>query len=132
MLIIAANSFVTSAYYEYGDDPENVESYKAGYPMFGRLPQSDQEIAVPTSLRTLAEQYTENTSSYAYYGNGGVSLAIPYAAGVLALGWQIKPDLDRQEIVAVLFETAYENSEGERIINPPLFIKRIKEMTLRE
>lgn len=127
ILVIDANSFVWSAYYDYGDDPDQAASYKAGYPAMGPQALSAQKIAAPASLRTVAEQYAENSPSYAYYGDGGVSFAVPYTAGICALGWQVNPALDKDELVDLLFQTAYVNRGGTKIINPCLFIEAVKE-----
>jgi hypothetical protein len=81
---------------------------------------------VPTSYRTVAEEYTEGSPSYQYTGQGGLSWGIPYAAGVLALGWQVNPTLDNDEIVQILFETCSKADDGSNIINPIAFIEAIK------
>jgi hypothetical protein len=84
-------------------------------------------IGVPTSYRTVAEEYTEGSPSYQYTGQGGLSWGIPYAAGVLALGWQVNPTLDYEKIVQILFETCSIANDGSNIINPIAFIDAIKE-----
>lgn len=44
---------------------------------------------------------------------------MPYLAGVLALGWQIRPDLTSFELLDFVFDTAYV-AEGEaKVIDPP-------------
>jgi subtilisin family serine protease len=128
MLVIDADSFVWSAYYEYGDNPDDVRSYKAGYPIMGPQPLSAEKIAAPASVRTTAEHYAQDSPSYVYHGNGGVSWAVPYTAGVLAMGWQVNPALGNDEIVELLFETAYVNNDGVNIINPPSFIEAVKQI----
>jgi hypothetical protein len=74
----------------------------------------------------LAEEYEAGKPSWTYWGNGGLSWAIPYAAGVLAMGWQVNPHLGNDEIVELLFETAYVNTGGYQFINPPAFIEAVK------
>lgn len=83
-------------------------------------------IGVPTSYRTVAEEYLEGSPSYQYTGQGGLSWGIPYAAGVLALGWQVNPALDNDQIVRILFETCTIANDGSNIINPNAFIDVIE------
>jgi len=85
------------------------------------------KIGVPTSYRTVAEEYVEGSPSYQYTGQGGLSWGIPYAAGVLALGRQVDPSLDNEQIVKTLFETSTKAKDGiSNIINPTAFIDAIK------
>jgi subtilisin family serine protease len=64
--------------------------------------------------------------SYQYTGRGGLSWSIPYAAGVLALGWQIDPDLTADEAVDLLFESAYRPNKDTAIIDPAAFVQLVK------
>jgi hypothetical protein len=106
-------------------DPEDPTLCVAGTPQgSGRL-NSDM-IAAPTSYRTVAEEYKEGKPSYTYYGVGGLSWGIPYAAGVLALGWQINPALGNDEIVQMLFDTCATGKDGSNIIDPAAFIEAVK------
>ena len=85
----------------------------------------DGYISVPCDYRTTVEQYDAGDYYFRYAGSGGLSWGIPYAAGVLALGWQINPKLTATEIKRLLIESAYENEYGERIIYPAEFIERV-------
>jgi len=76
--------------------------------------------------RTVAEALTEGVYSYTYQNYGGLSSAIPYAAGVLAMGWEIKPELTADEIVQILLDTAYAEKNGDRFIYPTAFIEYLK------
>ena len=58
---------------------------------------------------------------------GGLSWSIPYTAGVLALGWQVCPELTAEEIKVALFATAYVSEDGARIIDPLSFIHALQE-----
>lgn len=80
-------------------------------------------IFAPVSYRTTAETYEKGSYSYQYMGVGGLSWAIPYAAGTLALGWQVNPELTGEEAMKLLSETATINQEGYRIINPLAFVE---------
>ena len=91
-------------------------------------------LLVPVAPRTTAEQYYPGHFGYQYCGTGaetflyhGVSWAVPYCAGVLAMGWQIRPDLSPDQMRALLFSSAHVLPTGERIIDPPAFIARVRE-----
>lgn len=108
-------------------DPDNLSKCKIGFPGISvsrRL--SKKLLYVPCSYRTTAEEYTDGYPSYQYWGRGGLSWSIPYVAGVLALGWQIKPDLKADEIVRLLIQTAYITDDGYKIINPVAFIDAVE------
>jgi serine protease AprX len=117
---------VAPGYYD-PEAPDDVARFKPGFPQHpvsgGRI---DGVIVAPTSGRSTAEAYTADHNSYQYTGQGGLSWAIPYAAGVLALGWQVDPTLTNDEIVSLLFSSAYTDADGNRIINPPAFIKAVQ------
>ena len=51
------------------------------------------------------------------------TLPVLYAAGVLAMGWQIRPDLTPEQMKELLFASAHVHKSGAKIINPPEFIK---------
>jgi len=106
-------------------NPDDVTLCLAGYPTSPEITPSDW-VGVPTSYRTVAEEYTEGSPSYQYTGQGGRSWAIPYAAGVLALGWQVNPNLDNEQIINILFESCFINKDGCKIINPPAFIEAVE------
>lgn len=122
--------FVGSGYYDpYA--PEDVTRFTPGFPGLDDFDYKSEyyidAIFVPASYRTLAEHDFANYESFQYNGRGGQSWSIPYVAGVLALGFQVDPTLTNEEIVKLLFESAYVNEEGIRIINPPAFIEAIKD-----
>ncbi len=71
--------------------------------------------------RTIAEEYTQGVYSYAYCGQGGLSWSIPYAAGVLAIGFQVQPEYTGEQMLNVLFKTGY-MKDGIRFINPTRFV----------
>ena len=74
----------------------------------------------------MAEEYQEGVCSYQYTGEGGRSWAIPYAAGVLALGWQIDPSLTAEEAMNLLRESCYIDQYGTHFIDPPAFIDAVR------
>ena len=108
------------------DDREDASLCRGGFPLSpAKLPAT--EIGVPTSYRTCAEEYEAGVPSYQYYGQGGLSWGIPYAAGVLALGWQANPELDNEEIVQLLFDTCATGKDGSPIIDPAAIIQAVQE-----
>jgi subtilisin family serine protease len=115
---------IAPAFYD-PENPNNVSLCTGGFPTSTYVIPASQ-IGVPTSYRTVAEEYWEGSPSYQYTGQGGLSWGIPYAAGVLALGWQVNPALDKDEIVQILFETCTIADDGSNIINPTKFIDTIK------
>jgi subtilisin family serine protease len=91
-------------------------------------------LLAPVVPRTTAEQYFADAPGYQYCGNNrethlyhGVSWAVPYCAGVLALGWQLRPDLTPAQMRELLFLSAHVLPTGEKIINPPEFIRLVRE-----
>lgn len=107
------------------EEPNNVSLCTGGFPTSPFVIPSSH-IGVPTSYRTVAEEYIEGSPSYQYTGQGGLSWGIPYAAGVLALGWQVNPTLDNTQIVQILLETCTIANDESNIINPIAFIDAVK------
>ncbi len=115
---------ISPAFYD-PEEPNNVLKCTGGFPgSTYKVPSF--EIGVPASYRTVAEEYMEGSPSYQYTGLGGQSWSIPYAAGVLALGWQINTTLENDRIIKILFDTCTVSNDGSNIINPPAFIEAVK------
>lgn len=108
-----------------GKDVESPRSYSPGFPSRGGVWRFHEDVLVPASPRTTAEEYDRGKCSYQYTGEGGTSWAMPYASGVLAMGWQIRPELDKDEMMQLLSESAYKQGEN-KIINPKEFIKLVR------
>jgi hypothetical protein len=122
------HGIIDLCYYDI-HDPDNLSKCRKGFPGIPVAGLSSKErVCAPCSLRTTAEEYTDGYPGYQYYGQGGLSWSIPYAAGVCALGWQVKPDLKADEIVKLLFKTAYITPNGYKIINPAAFIDAIEKL----
>jgi len=107
------NGIIGACVYDF-NNPEDVALCRT-------LSWAKKGILTPVQ-RTTAEEYDKGDFSYQYDGEGGLSWAIPYAAGVLAMGWEIRPELTADEIVKILSDTAYINAEGNRFIHPTAFI----------
>jgi hypothetical protein len=92
-----------------------------------------EHLLVPVAPRTTAEEYDPHSPEFQYCGIGGqtfryhgVSWAAPYCAGVLALGWQLRPDLTPAQMRALLFRSASALPTGEKVINPMEFIRLVR------
>jgi len=120
-------------------DPRNREAVESCTPGFrnGEVEVDEGHIHVPTAPRTTVEAYEDKPFGYAYDGGGrrssrpgskgGYSDSIPYAAGILALGWQVRPELSPARMKELLFATAHVHESGARIIDPRAFIERLRE-----
>lgn len=105
--------------------PNDLSACKMGFPNRDEFTSDADFIGAPSSFRTVAEVYEKNKFSYTYDGVGGLSWSIPYVSGVLALGWQVNPNLSSEEIVSILKESSYINVRGAKIIDPKAFIEAI-------
>ena len=81
-------------------------------------------ILVPSSPRTAAED--GEVPGYQYAGRGGLSRSIPYCAGVLAMGWQVNPELTPEQMRELLFESGHIKKDGAKIIYPEKFIHMVR------
>ncbi len=123
----APTGFVFSSYC----DPQNKDDITAcefGYPdgRAGSFGQKDNRILAPASYRTFALAYNEGEYIYQYSGVGGQSWAVPYVAGVFALGWQVRPELNAQTMRNLMFESCYVDAEGFQFVDPVAFIEAVK------
>ena len=105
--------------------PEAVSKCKPGFPSRpGGSPS--RPLLVPSSSRTTAEERHKGAYGYQYCGQGGLSWSIPYCTGVLALGWQLRPDLSAAKMKEILLESAYVDDQGLRFIDPPRFVEMVR------
>jgi serine protease AprX len=116
--------FIGPCYYDL-KTPDDLRRCRPGFPGIESTGSIDL-LCAPCSPRTSAEQNEPNDFSYQYNGRGGLSWSIPYTAGVLALGWQIKPDYSPQQMRELLVASAYPCPSGGQIINPRRFIQFVK------
>jgi hypothetical protein len=119
--------FIGRCWYDHRD-PENIAKCNPWAP-----PNKDYVfnsdficILVPSSPRTTAEDGGDNEIRYQYCGVGGLSWAIPYCAGVLAMGWQVNPELTPDQMRELLFESAFTKKNKAKIINPKKFIHLVR------
>lgn len=123
-----STSFVFSSYWD-GIDREEVSAYKPFYPNDIESYSGDNwdgMIFAPASKRTVVREKVLGENGYRYEGSGGESWAVPYVAGVLAMGYQVDPTLSIDAIKTLLYETAWVSPEGYHMINPEAFVKAIQ------
>ncbi|MCL2095589.1 MAG: S8/S53 family peptidase [Oscillospiraceae bacterium] len=86
---------------------------------------NENMLRVPIGYRTMAQATGSGEFSYQYDGRGVLSWALPYMTGVLAMGWQVRPELTPDEIIEILFDAAYIDDRGNKYIYPANFIESI-------
>ncbi|HEY4788451.1 MAG TPA: S8 family serine peptidase [Bacteroidales bacterium] len=124
------HGFIGPCYYDR-NNPEDVKQCKVGWPdrpVKDSSVFSTTKIFAPCSNRTVAEEYNEGTNSYQYCGKAGLSWSIPYVAGVMAMGWQIKPNISGTDMVRILLKTATTNFQGYKIVDPVKFINELQQI----
>ena len=107
-------------------DPDNLKTCTPGWPEGKEYEFREDQIHIPAARRTTAEEYKEGNFSYQYDGQGGVSWTMPYLAGVLAMGWQVNSDLTTEELLDMLFASAYVTEGNSKVIHPQAFIDLVK------
>lgn len=112
-------------YYDL-NDPDNVARCIPGIPGIDGYQTLNDRILIPTSLRTSAEEYHTGSFSYQFTGQGGLSWSVPYLSGVLAMGWQINPELTGAQLVDMVFASAYTTENNQKVIDPKAFIEMVK------
>lgn len=120
-----AHGFIGPSFYDPAD-PESVSKCTPGFPGQAGWKAPPDLLLAPTSYRSTAESYRAGQNSWQYTGRGGLSWGIPWAAGILAMGWQVNPSLGSQRIVQLLRETAFARDDGSRIIDPAAFIAAVR------
>lgn len=108
------------------NEPDNVSKCIPNWG--GPTDSPHQRINIPTRRTTATEQGSDGklVFSYQYTGQGGLSWTVPYLTGVLAMGWQINPDLTNSQLLDLLYESAYATNGSAGIINPKAFIDLVK------
>lgn len=117
---------ITAPCYYDINDPDNVARCIPGYPSDKDYQLGDNRIYIPTSLRTTAEEYDKGRFSYQYTGQGGLSWSVPFLTGVLAMGWQLNPNLTSSQLLDMMYASAYTTDGNIKIINPKAFIDMVR------
>jgi len=124
----SAETGITEVGYYDLNNPDDLSGFTTGSPKYD-YPSNKNVIHAPAGCRTQAQEQESDRNYWQYTGDGGISWTIPYVAGVLAMGWQVNPSLSNDEIVEVLWKTAYVTTDGGHVINPVAFIKEIENPT---
>jgi hypothetical protein len=77
-------------------DRNNVLNYEIAKVFIEEKINNKSEIIIPADYRTTANN--QSNDGYTYYGVGGWSWAIPYFAGLCALGLEINPHLTYEQM----------------------------------
>ena len=139
--VFTTNDVFTLSRNHSSDNPENVSSYcrpaywfeKQDVPFYNHLQNS---VIVPTDFRVIASP--TGTKDYVHYANGGLSWAVPYAAGLYALGVQVYPNLTKEIFIQKALETAtlqhctYRGVDfSTKIVNPANLLDALNELNLQ-
>jgi len=88
----------------------------------GRYPRPDA-LGVPAGNRTTASH--QGPDQYTYWVDGAMSWAVPYMAGLVALAFQVDPEIEPAQITELWTATATKTPGGP-IVNPPGFIEAVR------
>jgi hypothetical protein len=106
------------------DDPANYEICHFARDFRRRLTLPIGRLYLPIDNRTTAG--FEGVKDYSFFADGGLSWAAPYLAGVIALGYQVNPELDPDVVMSALRETGTRFGRESWIVNPPRFITKVR------
>jgi len=84
-------------------------------------------LYIPTDRTTANSSGKEN--DYIKWSLGGLSWTAPYVIGLMAIGWQINPDLSTETLLDMMYTSAYKYDNITRggLINPKGFVKAVEE-----
>jgi serine protease AprX len=131
-----AGILVLDCTYEHGytvpctydlNDPDNVAKCIPNWG--GPTDSPHKRINIPTRRTTALERDESPIFSYQYTGIGGISWTVPYLSGVLAMGWQINPDLTNSQLLDMLYASAYVTNRNMKVIDPWAFIEIVGSTT---
>lgn len=106
------------------DDPANYEICHFARDFRRLLTLPTGLLYLPIDNRTAAG--FEGVKDYSSFAIGGLSWAAPYLAGVIALGYQVNPQLDPEVVMSALRETGTPFVKRGWIVNPPRFIAKVR------
>ena len=118
----------SSAFLQYGtlarisdQNPDKPSSYRRG-----RYGRKENVLHIPAENRTIASHHGPDV--YTFDRTGGMSWAAPYLAGLAALAYQVKPEIDPKTIVDLWLKTATQSDAGPMIVNPVGFIEAVRKI----
>ena len=106
------------------NDPDNVAKCIPNWK--GPINPPHPRINIPTRRTTAIERGGDPVFSYQYTGTGGPSWTVPYLSGVLAMGWQVNPDLTSTQLLDMVYASAYVTNSNMKVIDPQAFIDMVK------
>ena len=139
--VFTTNDVFTLSRNHSSDNPENVSSYCRPAYWFEKQDislynQFKNRLIVPTDFRAIASP--TGKKDYVHYANGGLSWAVPYAAGLYALGVQVYPNLTKEIFIQKALETAtlqhctYRGVDfSTKIVNPANLLDALNELNLQ-
>ena len=91
------------------DNPDKKENYcRPAYWLEAEdlqtMKKNSRDVVVPTDFRTTASP--TGTGDYVHYAQGGLSWAVPYVAGLYALGVQVYPQLTKKTFLKAVRATS--------------------------
>jgi hypothetical protein len=105
-------------------DPDRADQYVISHSFAAQAAKLPPGLLyIPMDGRTVADD--AGPSDYTFWAAGGLSWTAPYVAGVIALGFQVDPDLEAAEVFPLLKATGTPFNRGV-IINPPAFVERVR------
>ncbi len=126
IIVIHCSSNISGVRCPLYQDRDNPANYEICYFIQGRESRiTPGRIYVPIDNRTTASFQGED--DYVFWSRGGLSWGAPYLAGVAALGLQVNPDLNPNEVLKYLKETGTPFKKG-CIVNPPKYIEQVKKI----
>ena len=114
---------IGSKLYDDVNDPRNYDLCYFARPNRERITQG--YIFVPVDNRTSASFLGEQ--EYTFYGQGGLSWGAPYLAGVIALGYQVDPNLSPDLVLSYIRGSGTPFLNG-IIVNPAEFVRLVDAM----
>ncbi|MCL2057070.1 MAG: hypothetical protein FWH02_07640 [Oscillospiraceae bacterium] len=113
---------VENGYYD-SNSPDDVNMAKVGIPGNNNYYRNERLIHAPSVRRTLAwtNKSYKNINSNDKEGWWVNDTSSSYVAGVIAMAYQVNPNISNTRLVKLLNDTATNN-----IVNPPAFIEAVK------
>lgn len=132
--------FTVSRRDAFANPDDNASYTRAAYWFFKKnnVPfyENMTNILFPTDYRATASP--TGTQDYVFYTNGGLSWAVPYAAGLYALGVQVYPSLTPALFWSTLRETAIPTQVeapdgkyyiGRYLVQPVAFVEKLQSLS---
>jgi len=101
-----------------GKNPDEPENYQPGY-----YSSEGDVIRIPGANKTVASH--RGYDVYTFDRMGGMSWGAPYIAGLAVLAYQVNPDIQPEEIIQILIDTALKTEAGP-VVDPRGFIEKIR------